>query len=651
MDEPLQSVCLLASSCCLALTQFIRDSEIWALEEISSEYSGVRLFPRCALGHGTLVDLHVGMDHVRVEHVVAGSAVSQAFSNLSVGSADQVAISTDMWMLMNDAAKSLGIESRSASTDVIILEISDTIQFRKNVDSVKESASDHIAKTGARWLLNSDRPVVRSAKSYLQSHLPDIVTEYLDEDRKNAWKKRHLQQYETILHVHFEFADQDAALASLQHLCFMLIRNSKANGFDFIKLLPSGASNFMAVILVDREMQKKWDTSTEVAAVEACIHLREEMIASQMIASQISCAINFMVSSRRLYLNILETENTCTLRLLGGSVEFGILLGQSMGGNLTDAISIFVDKNTSTKLQQTNKKGYISGLRNLHLTRKGFHDWKGSDYRGWVAPKQVTVPAWDVPRRCIDKQSVFSKKEQYLAGSFDSISESVKNYVEKKEKKTIGITGPAGSGKTHLLRHAFKLLESKKVSTCTARAPERGSYNLLNSVGTIMCQLFDLMKTHCFQNQDHGHKDAKRVHMQSDESSKSETSEMETKKKSRTGSAVKRFLRNSFYQLDSQKSNLEASLPESADREYLGMVRACLELVGLEPNDMLPLLNSVLPINVPENDFSKNIGFEGRAVILGRILSMLGECVSIIQPLAFLVDDAERYVPIFFVGV
>jgi hypothetical protein len=73
--------------------------------------------------------------------------------------------------------------------------------------------------------------------------------------------------------------------------------------------------------------------------------------------------------------------------------------------------------------------------------------------------------------------------------------------------------------------------------------------------------------------------------------------------------------------------------------DILSLTRRCLTFAGEEVDKVMPLLNSVLPIEVKENNFTNSLGPDGRTYLLKALITRLINYFTRFQPLALLMDD------------
>jgi hypothetical protein len=85
LERKLAAASKLAILCCLEISRVLSQTEIWALEDYSEEFQGLRLPVRCAVACGGLNDVHVGVDGVRLGHVVTGQAVRDTMMLMKKG--------------------------------------------------------------------------------------------------------------------------------------------------------------------------------------------------------------------------------------------------------------------------------------------------------------------------------------------------------------------------------------------------------------------------------------------------------------------------------------------------------------------------------------------------------------------------------------
>ncbi|KAJ3272572.1 hypothetical protein HDV01_005415 [Terramyces sp. JEL0728] len=80
---------------CVMCRDIIKESEIWALEDISDEYAGMKLCAKYGIGTGEYKDLLLGVRGFRRENCFSGNAYKEAMHNLSVASTSEIAVTKD----------------------------------------------------------------------------------------------------------------------------------------------------------------------------------------------------------------------------------------------------------------------------------------------------------------------------------------------------------------------------------------------------------------------------------------------------------------------------------------------------------------------------------------------------------------------------
>jgi hypothetical protein len=67
---------------CILARNYLKESEVWALEDISEEFIGYKIECRIGVGLGTILDGYAGIGGFRMEHLVAGTAYETAYRAL-----------------------------------------------------------------------------------------------------------------------------------------------------------------------------------------------------------------------------------------------------------------------------------------------------------------------------------------------------------------------------------------------------------------------------------------------------------------------------------------------------------------------------------------------------------------------------------------
>ncbi|KAJ3210401.1 hypothetical protein HDU67_005352 [Dinochytrium kinnereticum] len=663
------------------VTQLLGDSEVWALEDLSSDFKGLRLPPRCSIGCGRIVDVHLGIDGVRLEHVSLGSALTVALDMMSSDViAGEVAVSTIMWNLISNTLIGSGLtgtlisSSRKSANELFPSWVS--IAWQKtllgNFEAAKATALQSIEVFSMDEIVKVElnRPECRSARAMIKLYLSDISNwissgKPPDLGEVKSWRLKPSDRWEVRSIVCYNLKLQQAGgvlnekqhseyeiALRLQNVISVIFKCCKSKGMDVLKILPTGTGCFSVICVAG--IFPLQSTCHEALAVETSILIREHILKNTLFTGDLTTAI----CSGRVYIGMLHNESRSDFRILGSLVELAVMLG-SLPSEERHVNRIIVNNGIYRAFENSSRVGYLSDTRTILLHRGGVvEDIKETSYTIWKASRHVEVTISEIPRisDTVFEESSLGKWEEKPGPSsgtdFKSchytLTSLCNDYAETSLQRAIIIEGPAGSGKSFLMREAKSHLERLCIPFCAVKTPELGAYSLLHAFSILIPQLFEHLETYCIGDITKTALGARHVQITDSESAmtKHKKNEFETgrfRPRPRPASGIRRFLHSSMVRLDFSRNYKVSPEPQDATQnEYIGLVRGWFEMVGIDSNEMLPLMNSVLPINVPENDFTSNIGSEGRVIVLSRILVQLFNYFTNRKHLAILIDEAER---------
>ena len=166
---------LLATVCCMVCVNFLQQSEIWALEDISREFSGLKLSARCSIGLGSILDAHIGVPGIKMDTLLKGTAYSSAFNGMTEKLAfGEIAFNENGYSAIPEM-KELGIKLEDINGKVFKILPQDT-----DLDELKEivkQLSDDILFHN----IEHDSIIVGSA---IESYIPETVLHYIQSCRR-----------------------------------------------------------------------------------------------------------------------------------------------------------------------------------------------------------------------------------------------------------------------------------------------------------------------------------------------------------------------------------------------------------------------------------------------------------------------------------
>ncbi|KAJ3411269.1 hypothetical protein HDV05_002453 [Chytridiales sp. JEL 0842] len=686
LQRKLAAASKLAMLCCIEISRVLNQTEIWALEDLSDAFQGLKLQVRCAIACGELNDLHVGIDGVRLGHIVTGQATREMTYLLKKGPGgyDGVCIMATMkaWQLATAGLAKLNLkitETTIPADDNITPILSSFALFQtppSTLSSVitRDERLNSIKITGGATAGANLSPAKKSLNRS-QMGIESLVSKYIPDSALFHTRNK----YGSSAAKHsppLEHAEKDTApkplMASWHQIAVISVSLKNTKGW---KKEDAGKNVEMMDLAMRLQLAYtiivKWNKSRNMetmalvngsdksvniscvlglppyssgiiddmgpAAIYTALGIREEFLKNHQLIGDFSIAISMGTA----YVGLIVKPSRVGFRVVGAPMEIAFKLsdaGLVEGRDTILAESIGVWKSCV----ETHLEYQFDGEQNVDLHREGIPaSSKAAVVVGgkpkWQAQHSFTIQLRSMPRWNIKPKgttlSVTAVPESRLLQDDDGILgytaekertlRACQEFVMEGKPTTLVITGGEGMGKTAFVRMIKKKLERHGISICSAKAPDADMHSLLYPFNCIVPQLMTLMSNLI----DGG------AFLKSD----SQDSMVDKGGRWMAASAFMGSLigakNNPLAELMSNPQLIESNLDEA---------HKCLRAAAEDASVALPLLSAVMPFFVKETRFTTTVGPDGRIALLCGVLERLINFFVKSRHLAIIIDDIHR---------
>ncbi|KAI8999167.1 hypothetical protein BC832DRAFT_541997 [Gaertneriomyces semiglobifer] len=226
--------------------------------------------------------------------------------------------------------------------------------------------------------------------------------------------------------------------------------------------------------------------------------------------------------------------------------------------------------------------------------------------------------------------------------------QATRDWYEQKQRRTIVIEGAPGTGKSSLSEYVASKLLDQGVVVAGGQAPETEHQTSAFIFHIIIPFVVGLLASHDKTRQSTTSTGTSSANWVASAASLKEDSGAPVKGSPRFSLKVSsRFMDQSRSSLSYHHSSLvsvstsnDSGEVDGANLQALDELRAAFTVAKVDWN-LMPLLTTVLPWHLPENDYTLKLDARVRANLLKRTIVNLINCLSKFQPLVLIFDDAQ----------
>ncbi|KAJ3333621.1 hypothetical protein HDU76_006111 [Blyttiomyces sp. JEL0837] len=391
---------LIAIQCCISISRLLNESEVWALEGMSKSFTGLKMPVRCAISTGTILDTHVGVDGIRLEHLVLGNAARLARDLLEFAGilAGGIAITKSSRDLVKDRLESIGItmasqkhetcfdeyflinliqQHRGSKGDVVLKRLTMIQQAMKSIPpwdlDDNNTMDDHYLLTAYRM---NRRYLSEGALSFLnlvthhghgghhtsgQAHgHSGSVHGKIPSTHLHAQTPIRSAQYQsaTILSLsllpdNWDDGNDDCLIfaARIQLALSIVVKCCKLREIDVFHVQK--VANFAVIICAVGLEPWKHENHASLA-IQTSFEIRELLLANAQNVGKFKISL----SSGSLFQGVIKNAYRSEYRLVGGCLETGVMLCCTNGNQ--GVSTVMIDQTTLNPLVLTHVAGLFS---------------------------------------------------------------------------------------------------------------------------------------------------------------------------------------------------------------------------------------------------------------------------------------------------
>ncbi|XJO73222.1 hypothetical protein BDV3_004236 [Batrachochytrium dendrobatidis] len=502
-DSNRSNAIMSAIICCTLCVNFLGESEVWALEDISPEFSGLKLVARCVIGSGSIIDVHVGVRGIHMEHLLFGSAMTTAVDCLKDKIFEgEVAIDCNSASLVQYQLKRRGIvklrhgeHSQILSPPAVgMAELQNSVRYFSDSIMYADSTTEHIPVStvlesfltdGAAFHLRALRRQRKGLSlfggSWTQTSIVIVRIKPLSNEMPLT------DQPENVSHT----------VSSVLKYCQItrvpmeiVLQHCRHHGMILHRVVAHPDFSISLVCAVGG-VWSNLENDPEVVAVKTALSIRESIFKSS--ANGKVCT-SYFVSSGRAYEGLLINRHRCDFRLVGKFTTIGL----KMIGYMAMDDSILVDEATSASCKSTFLEGFLYPVSAERIPQIFANEFKISTFMA-IAPFNTAAYT---SKSCKGAQETASDKPTNTDSSIafrhklERIQQICTDVITSEDAKTILIEGSQGYGKTFLINRTKEILENSSFLTCFSECREYEAFrHPLYPYTIIIPQLFDLIDT------------------------------------------------------------------------------------------------------------------------------------------------------------
>ncbi|KAI8899267.1 hypothetical protein BC833DRAFT_586555 [Globomyces pollinis-pini] len=609
----------LIAGCCIMVIDVLKTSEIWALEDISDEYDGFKLLPKCSIAFGSISEVHLGVKGFKLETITIGSAYHNAGILLKMANDGQILIASDVFQMSRNELQMLNFSTARFDLDVYEVLPSQGFDLKKLQD-LQFNLSKNIILHGSDFSDSS----VGLIESYLSDGALRLIRT-LRSQKKGASLYNGTWSYRSFLIISLKLlidTNNDTFNSKMYQKIFSMI----------LKICRKHDCSLQQINVISNEQLQI-----------TCMH----NIHTPELSGNLSLKIAFILMENLLKLKLFGTQTNVIVT--NGMAYEGILLGNDRneyriiskalqkGKLLVDDLNvsgIVVDLDTIEKLSNSPYSTYFTQQRTFYTSNK---------------QEQQTFYIIDLSRlQGISRRGTMTMSTSHTIASKENEARinAVIQDIENGSRKIILIEGLQGSGKTFLLNnnptYNHPLLPFVSIVV-----------NLLELLGDSFYHTNAVAGPKLGDNDSGNHTNIPEI-----------IAPLESERLIKKGVTPFKMQRNSVFGLFKQKlignMNLKVSpigeewssvLEEENVKQTAKLFaqtddlftkyRSLLNKLGENPDAILPLLNVFLSKTIEETEATSKIGPDGRTMLLSSFIVRLIDRVSEKHPFAILFDDVQ----------
>jgi hypothetical protein len=418
----------LAIVCCILARNYLKESEVWVLEDISDEYSGYKIDCRFGVGFGSLMDGQVGIRGFRMEHLVLGEAYEEADNSLmQCKSFGDIYVAKQLRDISEPLLQLYHVE---------MIEEDEAILIHCPIQVDNEKVRDLYSQISPN-IVFSDREMSGFSNATVETYLADSGAHLLREMKKEKKSvKLHNGQWLPCVFVSIRiqthpsegnvegFSTHEYIQAYQKYMELILKASRKYDIYLHKVSVLDNRDLLLACVTFGGDPEKY------VLAIRMAIYCME--LFDQKIRASIG------ITSGLAYEGLLKSVHRTSYRLVSWYQQES----ETMAIHYTH-IGILCDLNTYEKTQghpiqglfyELGKRDLQVGISKYRITSLGSQ----SEKRGGLKRQMNTKIAQE---HMLKLQQIISAPDE------DGV------------KKNILIEGNAGSGKTYTLKRIYKMLE------------------------------------------------------------------------------------------------------------------------------------------------------------------------------------------------
>nr|KAJ3419991.1 hypothetical protein HK105_006252 [Polyrhizophydium stewartii] len=467
-----------AVMCCMMCINFLSQSEIWALEDISPEFTGLKFVARCAVGAGSIIDSHVGVRGIRMDNILIGAAYSYALEcTKDAIQPGEVALHTSATDVVASRLRTHNIAFTQRGPHAYVLD-----QPPAGLSELQSSMRLYVDS-----IVYADVPVdANAATTLLENYISDGAAFYLRSLRR---QRRGLSMFSgnwtrtTVIAIRFMQAlgtiTTHRVGSSLPPQQSPIISASDALEYskEVQKLLAIVIKNCRSYNMILHRVMAHADSSLTILCAIGGVWSGNEKVPLDILHQFAECIgrLTFMVKEREMHAvkMALSTRDALSRSILRGEAKVNFLISSN-----------------------TAYEGLLINRHRCDFRLVGEFINKVEETMYEVAPKSSTIPTSKTFSRFQDLSATAPAKDSLaFREEIEKVHRACLAASNTKDHITIMIEGSQGSGKTFLVNRARTILDKMGFAMCVSEAHEHESYrHPLYPYTLIVPQLLDLIE-------------------------------------------------------------------------------------------------------------------------------------------------------------
>ncbi|KAJ3319670.1 hypothetical protein HDV06_006163 [Boothiomyces sp. JEL0866] len=596
---------------CVMCRDIIKESEIWALEDIAEEYAGMKLCAKYGIGSGEYKDLLLGVRGFRRENCFSGLAYREAINNLSLAKSSEIIVSK----LLADKTKYLlsnfdiSFNDCQSSSDVYAAISNSTIDVSK-----------------MQTLGNQLSPLIMYADES-EEFSNSLIESYISDGGYNLLKslkkqKKHVMMFSGVwvqnvyvcVHIKTTMPMGDQSVENyrdLQRYFEVFLKGTRKFGMSFHKMMILQNMDIMMIASSTESM-----TDPILVASKMTVHCYEQLALKTNYVK-----LTMGITSGKSYEGFLQGVDRSDYRVVASSLH------QIKALVMLEMPAIIVTSEIYDSCRQTPFGALFSRAEDFTIYKDLY---KISYTSGPKLRRKSTLTGQNLEAASLKD---YSKKIQ-----------SILSDIEAGNPRTLVLEGPQGMGKSLLLQLIRKISTKYKSVLCSATAIENETFHHpLFPFVTLIPQIlqavddFNVRPSTLLKPTEEVEKVRK----------PSRGSVLDSHKGDREAEAMRKLTkivgkkRNSIIDRIKVKFGIGANKgkvkPEPAaqkkgrfsatvsqpDVDIVAKIRKILENAGESPEACLPLFNTVVQPNIEDTPETSRIGPDGRTMLLSALLALV----------------------------